>query len=94
MGSDFTVPNPMEMTVNFGTGSMNGDSDCLTISILDDDALEGDHMFTVSLVPPASPITLTDPSSSPVTITDNEGKGRAWLWACYLMGTRPVHALH
>ena len=80
--SDFNV-NVMEFTVNFITGSMNGDSDCLTISILDDDDLEGDHVFTVSLDLPASPVTLTDPSSSPVTITDNDGKGHAWLWACY-----------
>ena len=94
MNSDFTVPNAMELTVNFGSGSMDGDSDCLTISIIDDNALEGDHVFTVSLAPPASPITLTDPSSSPVTITDNDGKWREWLWACYWMGTRPIHALH
>jgi len=74
---DFNVPDPMEMTVIFTAGSMNGDQDCLTISILDDDALEGDHSFSVSLNPPAPPVTLTTPSSSPVTITDNDGRGNA-----------------
>ena len=81
--SDFTVPNVTELTINFSAGSMNGDTDCLTISTLDDDALEGDHVFTVSLNLTAFPVTLTTPSSSPVTITDNDGKGHAWLWACY-----------
>ena len=62
----------------FTVGSMNGTTDCLTISILDDGALEGNHTFNVSLNPPASPATLTTPSSSPVTITDNEGKGHGF----------------
>jgi len=72
LGSDFTIPDPTEMNIVFTTGSMNGDQDCLTISILDDGALEGNHTFNVSLNPPASPATLTTPSSSPVIITDNE----------------------
>ena len=79
LGSDFTIPDPTEMNIMFTTGSMNGDQDCLTISILDDDALEGDHSFSVSLNPPAPPFTLTTPSSSPVTITDNESRGNAEL---------------
>ena len=79
---DFNVPDPTEMAIIFPAGSMNGDQDCLTIPILDDDALEGDHSFSVSLNPPAPPVTLTTPSSSPVTITDNEGRGHAW--ACQI----------
>jgi len=62
----------------FTVGSMNGTTDCLTISILDDDALEEDHTFSVSLNPPVFPVTLTNPSSSPVTITDNEGRGHGF----------------
>ena len=77
MGSDFTILDPTEMNIMFTVGSMNGDQDCLTISIIDDDALEGDHSFSVSLNPPAPPVTLTSPSSSPVTITDNDGRGNA-----------------
>ena len=72
-GEDFTVTDTTELDVFFAAGSMTGDTDCLTITILDDDALEGDHSFTVSLNPPAAPVTLTTPSSSPVTITDNDG---------------------
>ena len=72
-GDDFSVPDPTELDVFFASGSVNEDMDCINISILDDGALEGDHSFTVSLNPPAAPVTLITPSSSPVTITDNEG---------------------
>ena len=67
------MPDLTEFDVFFASGSVNGDTDCINISILDDDALEGDHSFTVSLNPPAAPVTLTTLSSSPVTITDNDG---------------------
>ena len=72
-GVDFSVTDPTQLNVSFASGSMNGDTDCVNITILDDDALEGNHSFTVSLNPPAAPVKLTTPSSSPVTITDNEG---------------------
>ena len=78
LGSDFTIPDPAEMNVMFTTGSMNGDTDCLTISIIDDDALEGGQSFSISLNPPAPPVTLTTPSSSPLTITDNDGRGNGF----------------
>lgn len=73
-GLDFSVPDLSELNVNFPTGAMNGDQDCLNISILDDEALDGNSTFTVSLNPLVSPDTLATPSSSPVTIMDNEGK--------------------
>ena len=67
------MPDLTEFDVSFAAGSVNGDTDCINIAILDDNALEGDHSVTVSLNPPAAPVTLTTPSSSPVIITDNEG---------------------
>ena len=72
-GEDFSVTDPTQLNVFFEAGSMNGDSDCINITILEDSALEGDHSFTVSLNPPALPVKLTTPTSSPVSITDNEG---------------------
>ena len=72
-GVDFNVTDLTQLNVSFASGSMNGDTDCINITILDDDALEGDHSFTVSLNPPALPVKLTAPFSSPVTIFDNEG---------------------
>ena len=72
-GVDFNVTDLTQLNVSFASGSMNGDTDCINITILDDDALEGDHSFTVSLNPPALPVKLTTPFSSPVTIFDNEG---------------------
>jgi len=67
------VTDLTQLNVSFASGSMNGDIDCINITILDDDALEGDHSFTVSLNPPDFPVKLTTPFSSPVTIFDNEG---------------------
>ena len=72
-GVDFNVTDLTQLNVSFASGSMNGDTDCINITILDDDALEGDRSFTVSLNPPALPVKLTTPFSSPVTIFDNEG---------------------
>ena len=70
-GVDFSVTDPTQLNVFFEAGSMNGDTDCINITILDDSAVEGDHSFTVSLNPPDFPVTLTTPSSSPVTIEGN-----------------------
>ena len=72
-GVDFSVTDPTQLNVSFEAGSVNGDTDCINITILDDDALEGNHSFTVSLNPPAAPVKLTTPFSSPITIFDNEG---------------------
>ena len=69
-GVDFSVTDPTQLNVFFEAGSMNGDTDCINITILEDNTLEGDHSFTVSLNPPALPVKLTTPSSSPVTITE------------------------
>ena len=80
--------DPTQLTVFFEAGSVNGDTDCINITILDDDALEGDHSFTVSLNPPDFPVTLTTPSSSPVNITDNDGKQlhkRRVFTSCFLI---------
>ena len=87
-GEDFSVTDPTQLNVFFEAGSMNGNTDCINIAILDDAALEGDHSFTVSLDTPAAPVTLTSPSSSPVTITDNDGNyclTRCIFACCFLI---------
>ena len=69
LGEDFSAPDPLQIT--FAPG-MN--ESCAMVSIIDDDALEGDHEFTVSISMTAPPITI-DSTAIEVTIEDNEGMG-------------------
>ena len=53
-----------------------GDTACVDIRILDDDALEGFHSFTVTLdsTTPSDGVTISTPSAAAtVNIQDNEG---------------------
>ena len=71
-GQDFNAPSPPEVT--FSSGDVTGSTACATFVIIDDDNLEFDHEFTVSLstVTPTGPV-VSVPSSTVVTITDDEG---------------------
>jgi len=71
-GQDFNAPSPPEVT--FPSGDAVGDTVCATFGIINDDNLEFDHEFTVSLsaVTPTGPV-VSVPSSTVVTITDDEG---------------------
>ena len=72
LGADYTVPSPQEVT--FSSGGSFGTTACATYGIIDDDNLEFDHAFTVSVdsVTPSG-TTIVAPSSTTVTIIDNEG---------------------
>ena len=71
--SDFSVADPLTVTFNSGTTS-SGDTACADITILDDDALEGDHSFTVQLTSTTpTGVTIGTDSSTTVTIQDNDG---------------------
>jgi len=67
MGSDYSAANPLEIV--FG---VNETMACAMVSIIDDNALEGDHSFSVTLTSTVPPITI-DNTPVEVTITDNEG---------------------
>ena len=69
---DFTVPNPFEVTFPSMTTS-TGDTACASISIIDDDNLEGMHSFGISVVSTTPPVS-TDTTLRNVFIQDNEGK--------------------
>ena len=73
MGVDFTVPAPPQLTFTSGVG-VNVPS-CATFGIIDDNNLEFDHEFTVTLssVTPAGPVLSSISSTTTVTITDDEG---------------------
>ena len=71
---DFSALSGVEMT--FTSGSPNGAQQSVDIGITDDNALEGDHEFTVQLVstnPSGSNVMIGAQSNTTVTITDNEG---------------------
>ena len=71
---DFSALGALEVT--FTSGSPNGTQQSVDIAIMDDDALEGDHDFTVQLIstdPSGSNVMIGMQSITTVTITDNEG---------------------
>ena len=72
LGQDFTAPSPLEVT--FSSGDMMGDTSCATFGIVNDDNLEFDHEFTVSLdmITPTGPM-ISMPTSTTVSISDDEG---------------------
>jgi len=57
-------------TETFIPGSMDGDMKCVDITILDDDALEGDQIFTVTLTT-SDPAVLLVNDELTVTIRDD-----------------------
>ena len=73
LGEDYTVPSTQEVT--FSSGDMEGDTACATYGIIDDDNLEFDHSFTVSVSSflPSGPVVSTTIPSLTVTINDDEG---------------------
>jgi len=66
-GQDFSADDPLQITF---TPGMN--ESCAMVSIIDDNALEGDHEFTVSIGTTVPPITI-DNTPIEVIIEDNEG---------------------
>jgi len=72
-GQDFNAPSPPEVT--FTSGDSVGAIDCATFVIIDDDNLEFDHEFTVSLstITPTGPGIVMGSATTIVTINDDEG---------------------
>ena len=74
-GQDYAVENPSFVT--FGTSVVPGppsDSECITISILDDDLLEGDQEFSVDLTGVGVLALFGEPFITTVTIHDDDGE--------------------
>ena len=65
------LDSPFDVT--FPVNSMSGSSQCASITFEDDDIIEGDHSFTVSISNPGGAGT-TAPTVATVTIDDNDGK--------------------
>ena len=77
---DYNAPNPLEVTFTAGVDGQ-GSTACANINIIDDEALEGLHDFTVTLIdfdivggtPGTARIFMGTPNSATVFIEDNEG---------------------
>ena len=65
---------PSTQEVTFSSGDVEDSTACAAYGIIDDNDLEFDHAFTVSVdsVTPSG-TTIVAPSSTTVTIVDNEG---------------------
>ena len=61
----------MPSTLIFPAGSEDGDSQCVAITIIDDDNVEGEHSFTVSLQNTSSSEVIVIQANATVTIRDN-----------------------
>ena len=78
VGIDYNPPTPFE--VFYPAGSEIGTQKCVTISIIDDDAFEGTHNFTVELIDPGNTFcNVVSPSTIQIDILDNEGQ---WMYVC------------
>ena len=81
---DYSISDPV--TVTFSAGStVSGTTACANVTIIDDNALEGNHSFTVNVtgleLDPGgeySELMIGTPPSATVNIMDNEG-------TCYIM---------
>ena len=73
LGEDFTEPSPLQ--VIFISGDVVNDTSCATFGIENDDNLEFDHEFTVTLgsITPNGPVESVSSSSTTVSISDDEG---------------------
>ena len=75
-GTDY-VAGPLQAT--FPTSSMEGDTSCVNISILQDLVLEGDHEFGVEVTSATPSVVVVGmPSEETVTILDDESRCTAF----------------
>ena len=59
----------------FSSDSLVGSEQCVTVNIIDDDAFETDHIFSISLVDPNTTLyTIGNPSQVEFTIIDDESE--------------------
>ena len=71
-GEDFTTP--ADLNLLFSVGSGNGDTNCLTVPILEDVDFEGDHSFTVDIVS-ISPTSVGLADNAGVAVVNIEDDG-------------------
>ena len=71
-GEDFVTPSNLNLV--FTTGSVNGEEECLTLSILDDFDFEGLHSFQVDIQSISPPVLTDIAGSGIVNIMDDDSE--------------------
>ncbi len=71
-GYDYVNMSPDEI---FTSGSIDNATRCVNISILDDDSLEGDQTFTLTLTSVDFIDVMLGTDMTTITIVDNDGGG-------------------
>ena len=71
----------------FNTGSVSGQQVCATFTVIDDQLLEGDESFDVSLDSPTGGANLDEPMTATVTIVDNDS-ALISIMLCVIMDTQ------
>ena len=70
-GSDYLVPS--SPSVLFTLSGVDVQTECINITILDDDALQCEQDFTIEIVDITGLAQIIEPAITVVTIADNEG---------------------
>ncbi len=65
------------MVLTFSSGASDGDTECLTVTIKDDNALEADQSFNVTLTEQDDDVDVVNIMIT-VNIKDNDGKLRLY----------------
>ena len=69
-GSDYTHS---VLVASFPAGSVNADTECITLTIRDDTVVEGDEVFTVTIIESDEGVMLGNNQRN-ITIIDNDSK--------------------
>ena len=70
---DFTIPSANPINLEFPVNSQDMSQQCVNITIVDDDILEGEHAFSVRTGNPSVGTRIILRGSTVVKIQDNEG---------------------
>ena len=70
LGTDYSLASS-PLTVTFPVGSADGDTTCVNITIVDDNALEGNHSFSVHLTNPSTGVVIGSHIYATIVIIDN-----------------------
>ncbi len=65
------------MVLTFSSGASDSDTECMNVTIMDDDALEADQTFSVTLTTSDDDVNVVN-SMTTVTITDIDSKLRRY----------------
>ena len=79
---DYTVPSPF--TVVFPAGGSDSTL-CSNVVIVNDNALEDDHQFTVEIMESTSGSLINNPSTTIITIEDDEGEVNLHMYIQYIL---------